>query len=378
MSTAVGIPQPSRDAALVAGYHSPQVEVAVRLNTNESPYGPPAEWLEEVRSCIGELELNRYPDRDASALRTAIAERHGTTSDRVWCGNGSNEVLQALLLAFGGPGRSVALFEPTYALHSHIARITGTGVEAGGRDGGLLIDLAEVDRVIERASRSDGDRDGAGNPVITFICSPNNPTGRAEPRATVEAVLERAPGLVVVDEAYAQFSPWSALELRDPATGELPPRLVVVRTFSKTWALAGLRLGYLIASPEVVAAAAQVTLPYHLDSFKQAACRLALSYDGALADRVEALVSERSRLQAALSQMPVESWPSDANFILFRPLGRDAGEVWEALVDRSVLVRDVSTFGGLEGCLRVTVGTPAEDGAFLAALSEALEGGPQS
>jgi histidinol-phosphate aminotransferase len=373
MSTAVGIPQPSRDAALVAGYHSPQVEVAVRLNTNESPYGPPADWLEEVRGCLGELELNRYPDRDASALRTAIAERHDTTPDRIWCGNGSNEVLQALLLAFGGPGRSVALFEPTYALHSHIAHITGTGVEAGGRDKALLIDLAEVDSVIERASGGDG----AGNPVITFVCSPNNPTGRAEPRATVDAVLERAPGLVVVDEAYAQFSPWSALELRDPATGEWPPRLVVVRTFSKTWALAGLRLGYLVASPEVVAAAAQVTLPYHLDSFKQAACRLALSYDGALADRVEALVSERARLQAALAGMPVDSWPSDANFILFRPLGRDAGDVWKGLVDRSVLVRDVSSFGGLDGCLRVTVGTPAENGAFLAALSDVLEGGPQ-
>jgi histidinol-phosphate aminotransferase len=374
MSTAVGIPQPSRDPSLVAGYHSPQVEVAVRLNTNESPYGPPVEWLEEVRGCIGELELNRYPDRDASALRSAIAARHDTTSDRIWCGNGSNEVLQVLLLAFGGPGRSVALFEPTYALHSHIARITGTGVEAGGRDGGLLIDLAEVDRVIERASNGDG----AGNPVITFVCSPNNPTGRAEPRATVEAVLERAPGLVVVDEAYAQFSPWSALELRDPATGEMPDRLVVVRTFSKTWALAGLRLGYLVAPPEVVAAVAQVTLPYHLDSFKQVACRLALSYDGALADRVEALVSERARLQAALAGMPVESWPSDANFILFRPLGRDAGEVWKALVDRSVLVRNVSSFGGLDGCLRVTVGTPGENGAFLAALGEVLEGGPQS
>ena len=345
----------------------------MRLNTNESPYGPPPEWLEEVRSCIGELELNRYPDRDATELRTAIAERHGTSPDRIWCGNGSNEVLQALLLAFGGPGRSVALFEPTYALHSHIARITGTGVEAGGRDSGLLIELAEVERVIGRASG----RDGAANPVITFVCSPNNPTGRAEPRATVEAVLERAPGLVVVDEAYAQFSPWSALELRDPATGEMPSRLVVVRTFSKTWALAGLRLGYLIASPEVVAAAAQVTLPYHIDSFKQAAGRLALAYDEALAGRVEALVSERSRLEAALAGMPVESWPSDSNFILLRPLARDAGEVWRALVDRSVLVRDVSAFGGLDGCLRVTVGTPAENGAFLEALGEALAGGRQ-
>ncbi len=211
----------------------------------------------------------------------------------------------------------------------------------------------------------------ASQPVITFLCSPNNPTGRAEPPEVVARVLDLAPGLVVVDEAYGQFAPWSALDL---AVGDAPgsERLVVVRTFSKTWSMAACRLGYLVADPAVVAACASVALPYHLDAVKQAAGRLALRYVDAMEERAALITEERGRIAAALAELEVESWPSDANFILFRPTRRAATEVWQALLERSVLVRDCSAWPGLDECLRVTVGTPEENDRFLEALRAGL------
>ena len=354
--------EPRPDVVLIAGYHSPQLDVGVRLNTNEAPESPPPAFLRALEEELGRIAFNRYPDRAASALRRAIAELHGVTAEQVYCANGSNEVIQSLLLAYGGPGRSVALFEPTYALHSHIARVTGTAVVAGERDEQYLVDEAELERVLAEAGRS-----GPGNPVVTFLCSPNNPTARLEPRPLIELVLRRAPGLVVVDEAYGQFAPRSALEL----LGE-NPHLVVIRTFSKTWSLAALRLGYALASPEVVEAMFRVTLPYHLDAAKQAAGVVALRFVGEMHERVARLVEERGRLVAALGDLGTEVVPSDANFVLFRTVRRDAVEVWKALVEQSVLVRDVSSWPRLEGCLRVTVGTRAENDAFLAAMRAAL------
>jgi len=350
-------PVPVRaDLDLAEGYHSPQVDVRIRLNTNESPIAPPRAWVEAVRAELEHIEFNRYPDRRAWALRSALGAVHGVGPEEVFCANGSNEVLQCLLLAFGGPGRAVALFEPTYALHSHIARLTGTVVATGERLADFRIDLDEVGRVSAEAA-----------PVVTFLCSPNNPSGRADPKEVVEQVLAIAPGLVVVDEAYGQFCAWSALSLLGTED-----RLAVVRTFSKTWSMAAARLGYLVAPASVVAALEQVALPYHLDSFKQVAGRLALDYQSDMDARVAELVQERGRLAAGLAAMPVESWPSDANFILFRPLARPGEEVWQRLLDRSVLVRNCSGWPRLEGCLRVTVGTPEENTAFLAALAECL------
>lgn len=353
---------PRADVALMSGYHSPQIDVAVRLNTNEAPEPPPAQFVRELEAAIASIDLNRYPDRDARALREALAAEHAVDAEQVYCANGSNEVLQSLLLAYGGPGRCAAVFEPTYALHSHIARVTGTDVVEGERDDDLLIDERELARVLTAAGRA-----GESNPVVTFVCSPNNPTGRAEPRDTVERVLAAAPGIVVVDEAYAQFSPWSASELLADN-----PHLVVVRTFSKTWSLAALRLGYAIADAEVVDAMWRVTLPYHLDAVKQAAGVLALRHGGAVRERAARLTEERGRLSAALRTMAVEVYPSDANFILFRTTGRDAREVWRSLLKQSVLVRDVSAWPRLDGCLRVTVGTRAENDEFLGALAVAL------
>jgi histidinol-phosphate aminotransferase len=354
---------PRPDVALMAGYHSPQLTVSVRLNTNEAPEPPPQTWRAELEEAAATIAFNRYPQREATELRRRIGQLHGLSVENVHCGNGSNEVLQCLLLAYGGQGRCVAAFEPTYALHSHIARITGTAVQAGERDADFLVAGAEIDRVLSEA----GQVHGAVNPAVTFLCSPNNPTGRLEPRQTVEHLLAVAPGLVVVDEAYGQFAPWSATELL-----EAHPHLVVVRTFSKTWSLAGLRLGYAVGHPEVIEAMWRVTLPYHLDSLKQAAGIAALGHDREMRDRVARLVAERERLSAGLAALGAEVVPSDANFVLFRPPA-DAGAVWRGLVDRSVLVRDVSGWPRLAGRLRVTVGSPEEDDAFLAALAEVLD-----
>jgi histidinol-phosphate aminotransferase len=347
--------RPRDDLALMAGYHSPQVDVPVRLNTNEAPESPPEGFEAALLAAIADV-WHRYPDRSYRALREAIASQHGVAPEQVFAANGSNEVLQTLCLTYGGPGRSVAVFEPTYALHSHIARITSTAVAVGERQADLRLDLDEVRRVVTEAQ-----------PSITFLCSPNNPTGMVEDEATVRAVLAMAPGLLVVDEAYGQFAPWSALDL---VAEDVP--LVVSRTYSKTWSMAAVRLGYLIGPREIVAQLDQVVLPYHLDAMKQAAGRLALDFEPAMRQRVASLVEERGRLVAALSDLPVDVWPSGANFVLFRPQGRDGQEVWQHLLDRGVLVRDCSGWPRLAGCLRVTIGTPAEDDAFLAALEDAL------
>jgi histidinol-phosphate aminotransferase len=274
----------------------------------------------------------------------------------VFVANGSNEVRQTLRLAYGGPGRSVAVFEPTYALHSHIARITATAVATGERRADFAMDLDEVRRVVAEAA-----------PSITFLCSPNNPTGTIDPPEVLAEVLSIAPGLVVVDEAYGQFAPRSAVA--DVRAGS---PLVVVRTFSKTWSMAAARLGYCVAPPEVVEALEKVVLPYHLDAAKQVAGELALDFEAEMRARVATLVEERGRLVAGLTALDVDVFPSGANFVLFRPRKVSGKDAWQGLLDRSVLVRDCSSWPRLEGCLRVTIGTEAEDDAFLTALQEVL------
>jgi histidinol-phosphate aminotransferase len=351
------VPPVRPDLQLTEGYHSPQVDAEVRLNTNESPFAPPDAWREELLAALAEVSFHRYPDRPATELRQAVADLHGVTPDEVFCANGSNEVLQSLLLAFGGPGRRALVFEPTYALHSHIARIAGTDVVVGARDDDFLIDPGQALELL-----------ATQRPDVVFLCSPNNPTGRAEPPETVAAVSAAAPGLVIVDEAYGQFSPWSALSLRGPEQRGL----VVTRTFSKTWAMAGARLGYLVADPAVVAACESVVLPYHLSAQTQVAGLIALRHVPEMEARVARISEERGRVAAALGDLPVDSWPSDANFILFRPKDRDATEVWQALLDHSILIRNCASWDGLRGCLRVTIGTADENDRFLQALKETL------
>jgi histidinol-phosphate aminotransferase len=348
--------EPRPDVALMEAYHSPQLDVAVRLNTNEAPEPPPAAFTEAVAAAARSIDWHRYPDRTYRALRTALADQHGVAPEQVFAANGSNEVLQTLCLAYGGAGRVAAMFEPTYALHAHIARITGTGVASGERREDLSLDLDEVRRVLAEAG-----------PAITFLCSPNNPTGMVDPPDVVRAVASEAPGLVVVDEAYGQFAPWSALDLLDEARP-----LVVTRTFSKTWSMAAARLGYLVGPSWLVAELDKVVLPYHLDALKQAAGVAALAFGDEMRARVAAIVEERGRVAAALADLPVDVWHSGANFVLFRPRERAGDAVWKDLVERSVLVRNCASWPRLEGCLRVTIGSPAEDDAFLSALTEAL------
>jgi histidinol-phosphate aminotransferase len=350
------LPRPRADLGLREGYHSPQVPVEVRLNTNESPYPPPLEWLEALLAQVRAISFNRYPDRSARELREALGQLHGVPPEQVFAANGSNEVLQSVCLAYGGTGRKAAMFEPTYALHSHIAHLTGTELVQGRRRPDFTLDVGAAVELVQQQ-----------RPSIVFLCSPNNPTGLSEDASTVSSIVAAADGLVVVDEAYGQFASWSALGL---VAADVP--LVVVRTYSKTWSMAGLRLGYLIGPPAVVKALERVALPYHLDALKQAAGCLALQFSAQMEQRVASVVAERARLVAALSRMPVQVWPSQANFVLWRPLEHSGQEVWQGLVERSVLVRDTSSWPELEGSLRTTVGTPDENDRFLSALGEVL------
>ncbi|MGB6059339.1 MAG: histidinol-phosphate transaminase [Microthrixaceae bacterium] len=358
-------PTPRDSVALMEGYHSPQLDVSVRLNTNEAPEPPPRAFVEKLATALADVDWHRYPDRSATALRARVAQVEQPLMNteigvgNVFVANGSNEVLQTLCLTYGGPGRTALSNEPTYALHQHIAKIAGTNSIEVERLANFELDLDALLTAIE-----------SGRPSIVFLCSPNNPTGLVEDRETVETVLnavEAVDGLLVVDEAYGQFAPWSALTLVDEERS-----IVVTRTFSKTWSAAGLRLGYLIGPTWVVSELEKVVLPYHLDSMKQLAGTLALDHLAEMELRVASLVEERGRVEMALAELPVDQWPSGANFILFRPRDRDGDAVWAELVERSVLVRNCSSWPRLEGCLRVTLGTRDEDDEFLKSLAEVL------
>jgi histidinol-phosphate aminotransferase len=345
------------DLSALEGYHSTQVDVEVRLNTNESPLPPPDAFRDAFAAEISRVEWHRYPDRTASALRADIASFHGVDPAQIFVANGSNEVLQTVLLAYAGPGRTVATFEPTYQMHAQIARVTGATVVEGERASDFTLEPSEVDRVLSEYT-----------PDVVFLTSPNNPTGIVEPPARVEQLLASAPGLVIVDEAYAQFADWTALDMvRDDRP------LVVTRTFSKTWSMAGARLGYLVGPTWLVAELDKVVLPYHLDAAKQIAGRVALRFVADMNERVAMLVAERDRLTSALRSLPLDVFDSGANFILFRPTSIDGRTVWQELVDRGVLVRDCSGWPRLTNCLRVTIGTSDENERFLTALTDILE-----
>jgi histidinol-phosphate aminotransferase len=354
-----GRPKVRADIALRSGYHSPQIDVRVRLNTNEAPTPPPAGFDAALHRALDEIQWHRYPDRSASTLRRGLADRYDRSPREVFVANGSNEVLQTIMLTFGGAGRTAAVFEPTYALHAHISKTTGTEVVEGFRAEDFSLDLDEVRRVIE-----------THEPDVLFLCSPNNPSGVVDPPDTVDAVVELmsgTDGLLVVDEAYGQFAPSSAATKIDD---DVP--LVVSRTFSKTWSMAAARLGYLLAPEWIVDELDKVVLPYHLDSFKQAAGLAALEFGSAMDDRVALIVEERGRLLSRLRDLPVTTWESGANFFLFRADSMGGDELWQALVDRSILVRNCASWPRLEGCLRVTIGTPQENDLFLEALTEIL------
>ncbi|MGY2004686.1 histidinol-phosphate transaminase [Blastococcus sp. SYSU DS1024] len=341
-------------------YGAPQLPAAHRLNTNENPHPLPAELLADLGAALGRaaLELNRYPDRDAMALRADLAAYLARAGGQplepaqVWAANGSNEVLQQILQAFGGAGRTALGFTPSYSMHPIIAAGTGTAWVDGHRAADFTIDPAAAVAQVREV-----------RPDVVFVTSPNNPTGTAVALETIAALYEATSGVLVVDEAYAEFARTGTPSSLTLLPGR--PRLIVSRTMSKAFGMAGLRLGYLAADPAVVDAIQLVRLPYHLSSLTQAAARAALAHTDALLATVDAVKAQRDRIVAALPELGLTSVPSDANFVLFGHFA-DAPAAWRALLDRGVLVRDV----GLPGWLRVTAGTAEETDAFLTALGE--------
>jgi histidinol-phosphate aminotransferase len=346
-------------------YGAPQLDVPVRLNTNENSYDVPAEVAAAITAAVAAEagHLNRYPDREFTALREALAGylQHGLAKDQIWAGNGSNEVLQHVLQAFGGPGRTALGFTPAYSMHPIISAGTGTAWVDGVRGVPGDPDPFRLDATatVAQVTRVD--------PDVVFLCSPNNPTGTALGLDVVEAVYDATRGIVVVDEAYAEFA-----RPGTPSALTLLPgreRLVVTRTMSKAFTLAGARLGYLAADPAMCDAFRLVRLPYHLSALTQAAACAAIAHVGALLATVEAIKEQRDRIVRELPRLGLTPVPSDANFVLFGGLS-DVPATWQALLDRGVLVRDV----GIAHHLRVTAGTPEETTAFLTALDESLEG----
>jgi histidinol-phosphate aminotransferase len=346
------------DLAGLAAYSSPLPDVPVRLNVNENPYAPSPGLVRAVADAVAGVagRLNRYPDPAAAALRDDLAAYlgHGLTREQVWAANGSNEIIQQLLQAFGGPGRTALGFEPSYSMHPQIARSTGTRWVAVGRDAGFGLDPARAAAAVRDLK-----------PDVVFLTSPNNPTGTALPLETIEAVCESAPGMIIVDEAYAEF----ARDRSQTALTLLPAyqRMVVSRTMSKAFAMAGARIGYLAAEPGVVEAVQIVRLPYHLSAITQAVARVALAHAAELLSTVAVLRAERDAFVSWVRGRGLTAADSDANFVLIGQFA-DREAVWQGLVDRGVLVRKL----GPPGWLRVSIGTADEMAAFRAALDEVL------
>ena len=348
--TAYGAPQSG-----TAGIGTP-----VQLNVNENPHPPSASLVADLAAAVATAAttLHRYPDREALALRADLAayltSRTGVPLDvaRVWAANGSNEVLQQVCQAFGGPGRVALGFEPSYSMHPLLAAGTSTGWVAERRADDFVLDVDTAVAAVRRHA-----------PHIVFLTTPNNPTGTPTGLDVVDAVCEASDGVVLVDEAYAEFAATpSAVTLLDRH-----PRLLVSRTMSKAFALAGARLGYLAASPAVVDALRLVRLPYHLSALTQAAARVALAHADELLGTVAAVCAQRDRMVRELEELGLRVVPTEANFLLFGPFDQPAA-VWRALLDEGVLVRDVSSGPGLTGWLRVNAGTEPETTAFLDAV----------
>ncbi len=342
-----------------SAYGAPQLDVPIKLNTNENPFAHDQVFAAEVANDLGAVmaNANRYPDRDAIDLRKDLArylsEATGAsiTLEQVWPANGSNEVLMQLFQLFGGPNRVAVGFEPSYSMHPIISQLTNTVWKSISRNERFEIDNLELGGEVKSAN-------------LILICTPNNPTGNTTNLELIKQLHDSTSAVVVVDEAYAEFSDQpSAVSLLDKC-----PRLAVVRTMSKAFGFAGVRLGYVVGSTELVTALQLVRLPYHLSSLTQRAAISALATSKTLRTRVNQLIEERKLIASALVKMGLTVVDSQANFILFGKF-QNQHQVWEYLLNKGILVRDV----GIPGWLRVTCGTPMENSAFLAAIGEFLE-----
>ncbi|MGG5175861.1 histidinol-phosphate transaminase [Pseudarthrobacter sp. J1763] len=351
----------------ISPYGAPQIDVPVLLNVNENTHGVPVDVQEAITKAVSEaaVSLNRYPDREFTELRTALAEYlgHNLVADQIWAANGSNEVLQQILQAFGGPGRSALGFPPTYSMYPLLASGTDTSYIAGTREADYALSAESAAQQVAELA-----------PNIVFLCSPNNPTGTGLGLDVVEAVYEAGEAsqtIVIVDEAYHEFAHQGT-----PSALTLLPgreRLIVSRTMSKAFALAGARIGYMAAAPEVTDALRLVRLPYHLSAITQATALAALRHRTALMADVEDIKVQRDRIVSELTRMGLTPAASDSNYVFFGGL-EDSHTVWQGLLDAGVLVRDV----GIAGHLRVTAGTEAETTAFLVKLEELLNSTPSS
>lgn len=342
-------------------YGAPQKHVRYALNVNENTHAVPEAVARHIVESLAAavLTINRYPDREFTALRESLAGYlgHDLTVPQIWAANGSNEIIQQLLQAFGGPGRSVLGFPPTYSMHSIIAAGTGTRWLTAERDEAYTLSAATVVAAIERE-----------HPDLVFLCAPNNPTGTPVPLETIEAAYEATRGILFVDEAYAEFMPAGTPSALTLLAGR--ERLVVSRTMSKAFAFAGARVGYLAADPGVIDALRLVRLPYHLSALTQAAAVAALAHAPEMLAMVDDIAAQRDRLLAELPVLGYRAFDSQANFVLFDGVD-DPPATFRALLDRDILIRDI----GLPGALRVTAGTADETTAFLTALGDLGPGG---
>lgn len=344
-------------------YGAPQLQVPVALNTNENPYPPSQALIDDLVQEVAAVAagLNRYPERDAVLLRDALAAYVSSQTgvkvsrENVWAANGSNEILQQLLQAFGGPGRCAMGFTPSYSMHPILCSGTQTQFVAVERGEDFRIDLAAALAAIDERQ-----------PDVIFITTPNNPTGDVTPLDDIAQILEHAPGIVIVDEAYGEFSdsPSAAVLLE-----RFPAKLVVSRTMSKAFDFAGGRLGYFVAASAFIEAVMLVRLPYHLSALSQAAALVALRHADETLATVDKLVAERQRVAMELGRLGYEVVPSESNFVFFGPFA-DSHRAWQAFLDRGVLIRDV----GVPGWLRVTIGLDEENDAFIAAAKEVQHG----
>jgi histidinol-phosphate aminotransferase len=343
-------------------YGAPQVPARAALNTNENPYSPSPALQKAITDAVAKVasDLNRYPDRDATVLRTKLAdyinEQSGTkfSAENLWAANGSNEIIQSIFLAFAQG--SVLGFTPSYSMHPLIAKVTGSSWIDGKRNADFSLNTADAVAEIQKHK-----------PTLTFITTPNNPTGGAVTIDSIQMLADAAKsvgGLLVVDEAYAEFSQ----EISAVTLIANNPHVIVIRTMSKAFAFAGARVGYLVSDASVKDAMMIVRLPYHLSALTQAAAVVAIDHRAELLGGVSTLIAARTHVVQALHDMGLATIPSSANFVLFTGFKQDAPQLWAALLEKGVLIRDV----GLSGYLRVTIGNEAENNLFISALKELI------
>jgi len=340
-------------------YGAPQLPADAVMNTNENPYAPSPDLAKAIAARVADvaLTLNRYPDRDAVVLRTKLADfingLSGTSFDstNIWAANGSNEIIQSLFMAFGG-GTALG-FTPSYSMHPLIAKVTQVQWLNGNRREDFSLD---IDSAISQIQRE--------KPALTFITTPNNPTGSSVTIEEIEKIAKATSGLLIIDEAYAEFSD----EISAATLVKKYPHVVVIRTMSKAFAFAGVRLGYLVADPAVIDAMFLVRLPYHLSALTQAAAEVALDFKDELLGTVAQLRADRDRVAVQLTELGLTVIPSASNFLLFSGFTMPSAQLWQAMLDKGVLIRDV----GLLGYLRVTIGNEAENTKFISTLTACL------